>query len=363
MTSSLRIRGRLLSALLVLILPAAAVAARPTALLNAQGITDFADPAFRQLWERTDLPVSSGEVQRSWYWGPQPGEMKSEPYSGSPSGTRLVQYFDKARMEVNDPQGDRASEWFVTTGLLVAEMVSGKQQTGDRQYKPHRAAEIAVGGDGLSADPDAPTYTSFRPVASLTGPGANRATERLGHAVTATIDRAGNVGDEPALGNYPGARIAVYDDVLGHNIPAAFWEFLNLRGQVREDGETVGDRPLANWVFVMGYPITEAYWSRVLIGGVYHDVMFQMFERRTLAYIPSFAPGWQVQMGNVGAHYYRWLYGGPLPQPRVALPNANGLPPNVNATVEPQTATPGTNLSVSVTGFAAGEEIVSWFTG
>jgi hypothetical protein len=293
--------------------------------------------------------------------------MKTEPYSGSPSGTRMVQYFDKARMEINNPQGDRASDWFVTTGLLVAEMVSGKQQTGDRQYKPHRAAEIAVGGDGLTKDPDAPTYTSFRPVASLAGPGANRAPNRVGQAVSATIERAGNVGDEPALGKYPGATLAAYDETLGHNIPAAMWDFLNLRGPVRERGETLGDTPIANWVFVMGYPITEAYWARVMIDGVYNDVLFQMFERRTLAYIPSFEPGWQVQMGNVGAHYYRWLYGGPLPESRVKLvqapPGSEGLPANVNATVEPQTGAPGTNLLVSISGFGAGEEIVSWFTG
>ena len=56
-------------------------------------------------------------------------------------------------MEINDPNGDRKSEWFVTTGLLVAEMVSGKQQIGDKEYKRLAAAEIAVGGDGLETDP------------------------------------------------------------------------------------------------------------------------------------------------------------------------------------------------------------------
>src|SRR5436305_4249057 len=82
----------------------------------------FADPNFQQLWTRTDAPVAGGQADRSWYWGPQPGQVRSEPYSGSPTGARLVQYFDKARMEINDPNGDRSSQWFVTTGLLVAEM-------------------------------------------------------------------------------------------------------------------------------------------------------------------------------------------------------------------------------------------------
>src|SRR6476646_3403846 len=74
----------------------------------------FADSAFQQLWERTDAPVAAGQAQRSWYWGPSPGASLSEPYSGGKTGSRLVQYFDKARMEVNNPQADRGSEWFVT---------------------------------------------------------------------------------------------------------------------------------------------------------------------------------------------------------------------------------------------------------
>src|SRR5436853_6522744 len=80
----------------------------------------FADGAFQQLWEWTDAPVAAGQAQRSWYWGPAPGASLNEPYSGSKTGMRLVQYFDKARMEVNNPNGDRSSPWFVTTGLLVA---------------------------------------------------------------------------------------------------------------------------------------------------------------------------------------------------------------------------------------------------
>ena len=30
----------------------------------------FADPAFRRVWERTDLPVAQGRVNRTWMWGP-----------------------------------------------------------------------------------------------------------------------------------------------------------------------------------------------------------------------------------------------------------------------------------------------------
>ncbi len=305
----------------------------------------------------------SGKAHRSWYWGPQPGKIANEPYSGSKTGTRPVQYFDKARMEINNPSGDRSSQWFVTTGLLVAEMVSGKQQVGDKEFVQKRPAEIAVGGDGLVADPDAPTYTSFRPVASIIAPGANRAPNRTGLAATAIINRAGQVGSSSALGLYPGARLAAYVDITGHNIPKAMWDFLNLKGVVEQNGATLDGQTLANWVFVMGYPTTEPYWARIKINGIYYDALFQLYERRSLAYMPAFPTGWQVQMGNVGQHYYRWLYGGPLPTPLapVGTPVPH-LPPAVDATISPLAATVGTPLFASIKGFRPGEGIVSWFT-
>ncbi|MEO8285618.1 MAG: hypothetical protein ABI670_04225 [Chloroflexota bacterium] len=326
----------------------------------------FAHPNFQRLWERTDSPVASSQAQRSWYWGPQPGQVKTEPYSGNKAGTRLVQYFDKARMEINNPDGDTTSEWFVTTGLLVAEMVSGKQQVGDKAYNPLQPAEIAVGGDGLTADADAPTYTSFRPVASLKGPGSNRAPDRTGQSVSATINRAGQVGDNPALALFAGAQLAAYNDVLGHNIPRAMWDFLNLKGLVKENGKMSDGQTLANWIFVMGYPITEPYWARVKIDGIYYDALFQMYERRSLAYIPSFPKGWQVQMGNVGVHYYRWIYGGPLPTTLVpsarGIPSKPPLPPSVDAEISPQAGPIGASFAVSLTDFRPAEDIVSWFT-
>jgi len=325
----------------------------------------FADDSFQKLWTLTHGPVQSVEVQRSWYWGPKPGSTLNEKFAGSKTGSRLVQYFDKARMEVNDPQGDRSSEWFVTTGLLVAEMVSGKQQVGNKQYVAQRPAEIAVGGDGLAADPDAPTYTSFRRVASIRGPGDNRAPNRVGQNISATIDRAGTAGDNPALGLYSGAKVAVYNDVLGHNIPRAMWDFLNLKGVVDRNGQNVDGQTLADWIFVMGYPITEPYWARVKIGGVYEDALFQLYERRTLAYVPAMPKGWQVQMGNVGQHYYQWIYGGPLPAPIVPLATpttAPSIPASVDAEVSPVVAPVGAPVTVAISGMRPNESIVYWFT-
>jgi Tol biopolymer transport system component len=52
------------------------------------------------------------------------------------------------------------------------------------------------------------------------------------------------------------------------------------------------------------------------------DVLVQLFERRVLTYTPSNPAGFQVEMGNVGQHYYRWRYmltpvPNPPPQPVV----------------------------------------------
>src|SRR5207244_4185534 len=158
---------------------------------------------------------------------------------------------------------------------------AGKQQVGDKEFRATRPAEIAVGGDGLSTDPEAPTYTSFRPVASVIVPGANRASNRTGQVTTATISRAGRVGENAVLGLYPGAKLVAYVEAVGHNIPQAMWDFLNLKGTVRKNGATLEGQSLANWIYVMGYPITEPYWARVKIGGIYQDALCQLYERRS----------------------------------------------------------------------------------
>ena len=73
------------------------------------------------------------------------------------------------------------------------------------------------------------------------------------------------------------------------------------------DGQFVTG-PLFNPPFaVSGYPITEPYWVTVPVGGVTEDVLVQCFERRCLTYTPANPDGWQVEMGNIGQHYLRWL--------------------------------------------------------
>jgi hypothetical protein len=68
-----------------------------------------------------------------------------------------------------------------------------------------------------------------------------------------------------------------------------------------------------NWVFTMGYPVSEPFWASVQVGGNQRMVLIQIFQRRVLTYDPANPSAWQVEMGNVGRHYYRWRYGEDLP--------------------------------------------------
>ena len=103
----------------------------------------FAHTAFQRVWNRTDLPVKMGQVSRTWFWGPGPNTPGLfEQYNEAPNGSRqrLVQYFDKSRMEVNDPQADPNQPFFVTNGLLTVELISGYIQVGEKDFVKFRPA-------------------------------------------------------------------------------------------------------------------------------------------------------------------------------------------------------------------------------
>jgi hypothetical protein len=263
----------------------------------------FADSAFESVWQRTDKPVAEGRVARSWMWGPEPfTEALYESYAESPGGTRMVQYFDKSRMEINDPNADRSSQWFVTNGLLVREMVDGRVQIGDASFEERSPAQEAVAGDPAVNNPNCPTYASFT---YLTW---ERAENRSGQKVTATLSKDATVGEDASKAGYDGTEIAHYEEATGHNVPQVLWDFMNARGLIYSGGSYYSAQ-VADWLFAMGYPISEPYWARCTVGGEEKDVLVQLFERRVLTYTPSNPAGWQVEMGNVGRHYHNWRYG------------------------------------------------------
>ena len=103
-------------------------------------------PAYRATYDRVDAPVATGATTRGYIWGPQVRANLFEPYAESAGGQRPVWYFDKGRLEQNDPaSGD------VTSGLLVTEMVTGRVQTGRNQFAPRDPATVPVAGDPTAA--------------------------------------------------------------------------------------------------------------------------------------------------------------------------------------------------------------------
>src|SRR5688572_16731628 len=114
---------------------------------------------FSRTWARTDKAVADLKASRTWMWGPQANSaLLWEEYAESPNGQRVVQYYDKSRMEITQPEGDAASVWYVTNGLLSTELITGRRQLGDNTFEQHEPAVVNVAGD--ADDPDGPTYAT-----------------------------------------------------------------------------------------------------------------------------------------------------------------------------------------------------------
>ncbi len=278
----------------------ALVAAGVLPLLSTQAAGP-GNAAFERTWGRTDQPVVSEQAGRTWMWGPQAftGPMM-EYRTDRPGVGRQVQYFDKSRMEITLEAGvNRNSIWYVTNGLLARELVTGALQMGNDDFEQRDPAQVNVAGDG--DDPTGPTYASFQPLlgSPSLAPGA---------PVTARVDREGTVTDDPELADR-GVTSAYFVPETAHSVASPFWEFMSSTGPVTEQRLTSDGQLFPNPFYATGFPITEAYWTNVKVAGFYTDVLVQVFERRVLTYTPQNAPGWQVEAGNVGRHYFEWRYG------------------------------------------------------
>ena len=297
---TINMRKRLLAAISLLGLIMALVAPGPAAAIT------FDQPAFLDRWTYTDQPVAEGAVSRTWIWGPGPiaGGI-NEPYAESPGGMRRVQYFDKSRMEITDPNADQSSIWYVTNGLLVVEMVTGQLQVGDNSFESRPLAASNVAGDQVD-HPDSPTYAT---VSVLLGMPATS----VGETIIATADAVGGTGTNPVFAN-AGVTASHYVAETDHTVASVFWDFMNSSGLVSVNDANIQGPLFPDAFYATGLPITEAYWTTIPVGGVDKDVLFQCFERRCLTYTPTNEPGWQVEAGNVGQHYQQWRYGGVVNQ-------------------------------------------------
>jgi hypothetical protein len=289
-----------LAALLLASLPT--LAGIPASAAPSHTPNNFADPAFKAVWTRTDQLVDNGSVKRSYYWGPIPGFTAYEEYAEGAHGKHLVQYFDKSRMEINNPDGDKNNPFYVTNGLLTQELISGAMRTGDVKFEQRYPAEINLASDTDDIAPGTPTYASFQLIANVPS------IDRHGVTIADTINRVGQQGTDPTFTSY-NVRYTYYEPATKHNIPDVFWTFLNATGPTIKDGKTTNARLSDPYFYATGYPIAEAYWARVKIAGIAGTtVLVQPYERRVLTYVPDAPAGFKVQMGNIGQHYYAWRY-------------------------------------------------------
>jgi lysophospholipase L1-like esterase len=260
-----------------------------------------ANASFERTWARTDRPVAEGMAARTWMWGDRAATaLVWEDYAESPDGQRAVQYYDKSRMEISDPAGDATAPWYVTNGLLVVELVTGRMQLGAGTFDERAPAEVNIAGD----PGERPTYADIDRWALRQETG-----RPVGTVITHRIDDGGNVSLDPSLAQY-GVTAAERVTVPGidHTVASPFWAFMNARGVVYEDGQYSTANLFTNPYYATGYPITEAWWSRIAVDGQERDVLWQCFERRCLTYTPGNPQGWQVEAGNVGQHYFVWRY-------------------------------------------------------
>lgn len=311
--TSRRLRG---CTAVVLLLGLASAAPSSTGLAEhrlAQG--DSQRPAtagFERTWARTDLVVRDLVVNRTWLWGPTPLSAAIwEPYDEAPAGRRLVQYFDKSRMERNDwaPQAPE-SIWRVTNGRLAWELIAGQVQLGDQRFEQREPAAIGLAGD--PNDPSVPTYASL---SLLLGASPHPG----GEPITTRLAVGGATSDDSALAAH-GAVASQHVQLGGidHRIASPFWSFMTSSGRVFEHGLQLDAALFSDPFYATGYPITEAYWLASLVDGAPRDVLVQCFERRCLTWTPGNPIGWEVETGNIGQHYFSWRYRDGAPQP--ALP-------------------------------------------
>lgn len=306
--------------------------------VEAQG--NLPDVAFESVWQRSDAPVADGSASRTWIWGPlETARDRVEDYAEAPDGRRDVRYFDKSRMELTDPDGDPDSPWFVTNGLLVVELMTGKRQIGDVAFEQRDPASIPVAGD-----PDSLTIPTYAALSAL----VDQPASPDGSAITQVAGRDGTLGDDPALAEHGVvAAHRVMVPGIDHQVASVFWEFMNSSGPVQIDGELHDDLLFSSPFFATGYPLTEAYWVTANLAGSEQAILFQAFERRVLTYTPGNPDGWKVESGNVGAHYYDWLYGSS--PPATPAPTSTSEPTAVESATPQPSATPAPQLTATAT--------------
>jgi len=263
------------------VLTAALMIATMVVAMPVQAASAFADPQFQDTWNQ-------GESGAANFWGPlsTAHDGQKEVYKEGTNGVRLVQYFDKARMELRRPPFTG-----VSTGLLTTELKTGAMQTGDAAFEQRQPAKIGLVGDPGSAGP---TYADLALLPEKDG--------RPGKAPAPYFYDAGKFGQAQNLPNrasrIPETRFSYkLDDPSGRFSQYVFYPFWDFIQSL--------PLPLSQ---TTGYAISPIIWVHATIGGKPTEVLVQAFERRVLTWNDSGPVGKEVEFGNIGQHYYQWRY-------------------------------------------------------
>ena len=112
----------------------------------------------------------------------------------------------------------------------------------------------------------------------------------------------------PATRRSPGGRRSRRTTcATQHNVPGVFADYRDKAG-----------------LATIGFAISEPFGAMVKVGGVQKGVLIQVFERRVLTYTQDNPAAFQVEMGNIGQHYYTWRYTG---APVSSAPPSGSAPP------------------------------------
>jgi hypothetical protein len=244
----------------------------PTQTSRTPAATAFAIPAFQTQWTRDEDTVPSA-------WGlPDPARPGTEEiYEDAPDRRRIVQYFDKGRMELTNS--------IVTNGLLASELVRGQLQTGKTASDANPPPAIPIAGD---PDGPGPTYAAFSDKAASL---LTKTISSMNAPITTTVGADGTVSTGGAQ-LYAGLVIAAFDGATQLNIPNVFTDYRTKAG-----------------FLLIGLAISEPFFVTVPVAGTPRQVLVQIFERRVLTYTADNPDPYKVEMGNVGQHYYQWRYG------------------------------------------------------
>jgi murein DD-endopeptidase MepM/ murein hydrolase activator NlpD len=269
--------------------------------------------AFTGAWGLTDQSVATG-TRQSWLWGPQPfnGSLLEGYLNANGQNTgRVVQYYDKGRMERQD---DGKGGFIITVGRLGWELLTGKLDLGGGKTADLGPANVPIVGplrpanpnDPHSADQLAPTYAAAAIAA------ANPTLDYKGVPVTWKLQRDGKI---VPFTTWSQVKLTNYDPVTKHNVADVFANWYNQTFFTSPDGDPAHTlNALTNGHIEgldPGHPLTDPFWVEVTIDGTPRVILVQIFERWTLTYSPNNPAGWQVELANMGLHYFEWRYDGP----------------------------------------------------